>query len=47
MRVLFYDTSQYFGECGKKLIWIGHVWVIICKIISEFELFIKFGPVLI
>ena len=31
MRVLFYDASQYFGECGKKLMWKDYTWVIICK----------------
>ena len=45
--VLFYDVSPYFGEFGKKLMWIGHTWVIICKVISGFGLFKRFGLILI
>ena len=49
VRVLFYDHKPYFGECGgkKKLMWKGHAWVIICKIISGIGLFIRFGLILI
>ena len=44
---LFYDASPYFGECGKKLMWKGQAWVVICNIINEFELFIRFCFILI
>ena len=47
MCVLFYDANPYFGKCGKKLMLKGHTWVIICKVISGLELFIRFGLILI
>ena len=47
MCILFYDDSPYFGECGKKLMWKGHVWVIICKVLSRLRFFIRFRLILI
>jgi len=44
---LLYDASPYFGECGKKLMWKGHIWAIICKIISGLGLFKRFDLILI